>query len=277
MNSRRQSWLAVILTLTLPGLGHFYCGNNTRAAIAQIISLIIGYGSLSFFVTTDSIPLNYLLPVLVIIAWAAFLLVDVVRIARATNDDYVLGAFNRWYYYLLILIIAHVAFALTSPTFKYKAFAIPSVAMESTLLVGDYLIVDLTAYESDNPEPNDVVVFIFPRDMVTKYVKRCVAGPGDSVEIRDKVLWVNGAVFDERETVQFVNPKIQPRGPNGADSPDNFGPFVVPVDSYFMMGDNRDNSYDSRWWGPVSRDLIVGKVMRLHWSQDRSRIGLRVQ
>lgn len=277
MNTRRRPWLAVILTLTLPGLGHFYCDKKIKAAIVQILSWIVGYGSLWFFVSTDSIPVNYLLPVLIIMFWAVFLLVDVIRIARATDDDYVLGPFNRWYYYILALIVVLLPSVFLNPASKFEAFSMPSQSMNSTLFGGDYFIADLTAFEDDVPQPNDVVVFIFPGDMITKYVKRCVAGPGDTVEIKDKVFWVNGAVFDERETVQFVNPKIQPRGPNGADSPDNFGPFVVPVDSYFMMGDNRDNSYDSRWWGPVPRDLILGKAIRIHWSQDRSRIGLRVR
>ena len=277
MNTRRRPWLAVILTIALPGLGHFYCGKKIRAASAQIITWIIAYFSLSFFVISDSIPTNYLLPILVVTTWAVLLVVDVVRIARATSNDHVLGHFNRWYYYILAFIIAELAIVVISPTIKYKAFAIPSAGMESTLFVGDYMFADLTAYDVDHPQPNDVVVFIFPRDMVTKYAKRCVAGPGDMVEIRNKVLWVNGAVFDERETIQFVNPKIQPRDSGGADSPDNFGPFVVPDSNYFMLGDNRDNSYDSRWWGPVARDLILGKAIRIHWSRDRSRIGMRVR
>lgn len=277
MNTRRRPWLAVILTLALPGLGHVYCGKKIRAALAQIIAWIVGYFSLLFFVISDSIPTNYILPILTVTAWWVLVVVDVVRIARATGDDYVLRPFNRWYYYLSAWIVVLLASVFLHPTSSYEAFSVPAQSMESALFAGDYFIADLAAYEFDNPQPNDVVVFIFPRDMVTKYVKRCVAGPGDTIVLRNKALWVNGAVFDERKTVKFVNPKIQPRNPNGADSPDNFGPFVVPADSYFMLGDNRDNSYDSRFWGTVPGDLILGKAIRIHWSRDRSRIGLRVQ
>jgi hypothetical protein len=90
-----------------------------------------------------------------------------------------------------------------------------------------------------------------------------VAGPGDTVEVVDKVLFVNGKEFPNPDESKFED--VRKPG-------DNFGPYVVPPKSYFMMGDNRDNSYDSRFWGPVRREYILGEAMMIHWSWDDSRL-----
>jgi signal peptidase I len=144
--------------------------------------------------------------------------------------------------------------------------------------VGDFLLANKFVYGArlplvgwqlpaiDEPEPGDVVIFIYPVDGATKYIKRCVAGPGDTVEVRDKALYVNGVRFEDPPESKFVDPHVQPRRPGGKSSRDNFGPIVVPINSYFMMGDNRDNSYDSRFWNAVPRDLILGEAMMIHWS-----------
>ena len=162
-----------------------------------------------------------------------------------------------------------------------EAYKIPSSSMEDTLLVGDFLIANKFIYGARlplvdwrfpalrEPEPGDVVIFIFPRDGVTKYIKRCVAGPGDKVEVIDKQLFVNGKLFENPEHSKFLDTL-----PNGEQriqmkqGRDNFGPYIVPQDSYFMMGDNRDNSFDSRFWGPVPKELILGEAMVIHWSWD---------
>ncbi|MEA3297870.1 MAG: signal peptidase I [candidate division Zixibacteria bacterium] len=173
-----------------------------------------------------------------------------------------------------------VLMAIIIKTSIVEAYKIPSQSMEDTLLVGDFLLANKIIYGSRlplvnwrfpaicDPEPGDVVIFIFPRDGVTKYIKRCVAAAGDTVIIKDKILYINGQVFPDPEHAKYVKPGIISRGPGGADSPDNFGPFVVPPDSYFMMGDNRDNSYDSRWWGVVPDKNILGQAILVHWSWD---------
>ncbi len=172
-------------------------------------------------------------------------------------------------------IFAAVILAIIIKTSIVEAYKIPSSSMEDTLLVGDFLLANKFIYGArlplvnwqlpafSDPEPGDIVIFIFPRDGVTKYIKRCVAGPGDTVEVVDKVLFVNGKEFPipEMSKVEEV------RKPG-----DNFGPYVVPPASYFMMGDNRDNSYDSRFWGPVRKEYVLGEAMMIHWSWDDSRL-----
>ncbi len=177
-------------------------------------------------------------------------------------------------------ILIAVVLAVFIKTSIVEAYKIPSQSMEDTLLVGDFLLANKIIYGAHlplvdwrlpgvrDPEPGDVVIFIFPRDGVTKYIKRCVAVGGDTVLIKDKVLFVNGEEYPNPDLAKYVKSRITPRGPGGVSSPDNFGPHVVPAESYFMMGDNRDNSYDSRWWGEVPHRNVLGEAMLVHWSWD---------
>ena len=149
--------------------------------------------------------------------------------------------------------------------------------MEETLQVGDFLIANKFKYGARlpvvnwqlpsfrDPQPGDVVIFKWPGDGVTNYIKRCVASGGQTVEVKDKILYVDGEVFPTPEHLKFTRPNV-PRPANGDNTRDNYGPVVVPKDCYFMMGDNRDNSYDSRFWGVVHKDLILGEAMFIHWS-----------
>ncbi|MEW5994138.1 MAG: signal peptidase I [Candidatus Zixiibacteriota bacterium] len=181
-----------------------------------------------------------------------------------------------------------VILALVIKTSIVEAYKIPSQSMEDTLLVGDFLLANKFVYGSrvplvnrrlpaiKEPQRGDVVIFIYPMDGVTKYIKRCVAVPGDTVLVRNKELLVNGERFPDPPTSKYIDSTstgqrvIQPRRPGGADSRDNFGPYVVPPNRYFMMGDNRDNSYDSRYWGAVHKDMILGEALVVHWSWDES-------
>lgn len=178
---------------------------------------------------------------------------------------------------------AAVIMAVIIKTSIVEAYKIPSQSMEDTLLVGDFLLANKFVYGARlplvdwrlpgfaDPEPGDVVIFIFPRDGVTKYIKRCIAVAGDTVEIKNKVVFVNGveSPFPEHgkfETGPDGQLVILPRRPGGVDSRDNYGPHVIPDGCYFMMGDSRDNSYDSRFWGVVPNELVLGKAMIIHWS-----------
>ncbi|MCP4706847.1 MAG: signal peptidase I [candidate division Zixibacteria bacterium] len=176
------------------------------------------------------------------------------------------------------LLIA-VVLAVIIKTSIVEAYKIPSSSMEDTLLVGDFLIANKFIFGSQiplvgwrlpsisDPEPGDVMIFKWPGDGMTNYIKRCVAVEDQKVEIIDKVLYVDDVEFTNPEYLKFtdsLNLRQRP-GPN-ENSRDNWGPYVVPKDSYFMMGDNRDNSYDSRFWGSVHKDLVQGEAMMIHWS-----------
>ncbi|MBD3402186.1 signal peptidase I, partial [candidate division GN15 bacterium] len=181
-------------------------------------------------------------------------------------------------------IFIAVVLALIIKTSIVEAYKIPTASMEDTLLVGDFLLANKFVYGAQIPvfgwrlpaldevERGDVVIFTFPGDGVTKYIKRCVGLPGDTIEIKDKVLFVNGERYEDPEYAKYIDTTRQgkqvvlPRRRGGQNSRDNWGPYVVPQDSYFMMGDNRDNSYDSRYWRAVPRQLVLGQAMVIHWS-----------
>ncbi len=176
-------------------------------------------------------------------------------------------------------IFVAVLLALVIRTFVVQAFKIPSGSMLPTLQIGDHLLVSKFVYGLRLPvtgtklipwkEParGDVVVFRFPEDRSIDYIKRVVGVAGDRVEVRNKQVWVNGKRVDDPHA-HYTDPRVMPSsvGPR-----DNFGPVLVPDDHIFVMGDNRDNSYDGRFWGFVEKRDILGKAMVLYWSWDIDR------
>ena len=186
--------------------------------------------------------------------------------------------------YLEAIVLA-VVLTLVIRGLVVQAFRIPSGSMEETLQVGDFLFVNKMVYGSEidigfgdyrlihyrfpairRPMRGDIIVFRFPEDPGRDFIKRCVATEGQRVEVRDKVLFVDGTRMDEPYVIH-TDPRIVPAG----SARDNFGPVVVPRGHIFMMGDNRDNSHDSRFWGPLPVDLVKGKAMILYWSWDSAR------
>lgn len=154
--------------------------------------------------------------------------------------------------------------------FLFSAFTIPSGSMLNTIQIGDYLLVnklsyglklpffDTWIYEGDGPQYGDIIVFKYPENPNIDYIKRVVGLPGDVMQMRHKQLYRNGEPVKETYT--------QNTRPNFEGALDNTTPFTVPENEYFVMGDNRDNSEDSRVWGSVERDAIYGKAWRIYFS-----------
>jgi len=161
--------------------------------------------------------------------------------------------------------------------------------MIPTLLVGDHILVSklsyglqwpkdckfqpgfppVTCYSSHTVIPfgsiqrGDIIVFRFPEDEDKDFIKRVIGLPGDTIQVRNKVVHINGTPFDDHAFTQHTDPPIH----DGHISPrDNFGPVTVPEDAYFVMGDNRDHSLDSRFWGYVRTEKVRGKAFRIYWS-----------
>ena len=170
-------------------------------------------------------------------------------------------------------------------TFIIQPFKIPSGSMEDTLLVGDQLMAikflygikipftDKHILKIRDPEPRDIIVFTFPDDPSKDFIKRCIATGGQRVEIRNKVVYVDGVEQKLPEHAKFLDnfilPYNQPLREN-LHRRDNIPEFVVPDDMFFMMGDNRDNSNDSRFWGFVPYKNIIGKAFIIYWSWDEN-------
>jgi len=170
-------------------------------------------------------------------------------------------------------IIIALVLALFIRTFIIQAFKIPSGSMLPTLLIGDHLLVNKFIYgvkvpfsgkvviPIKDPQPNDVVVFKFPRDPKLDYIKRVIGVGGDIIEGRDKTIFVNDKPFDDKYGFHVDNTVVK-------GIRDNFGPVTIPAGKVFVMGDNRDNSYDSRFWGFVDHKAVLGKALILYWSWD---------
>ena len=171
-----------------------------------------------------------------------------------------------------------VLLALVIRTLIVQAFTIPSGSMMDTLLVGDYILVNKFLYGAEVPfadyrlpglrEPRrgDIVVFKYPQDETRDFIKRVVAGPGEQVSIRGQDILVDGRPLVE----PYVKAPDSPLPHTGQLAGCSFAygcePTTVPADAYFVMGDNRDDSYDSRYWGPVRRELIKGRPFLIYWS-----------
>lgn len=183
--------------------------------------------------------------------------------------------------YLEALIIA-VIFATFARTYVVQAFKIPSGSMEQNLLIGDHILVNKFIYGATaldlerkllpvrDIRHGDVVVFKFPEDPYRDFIKRCMGLPGDTLTIEDKELSLNGDPVDDSSYTKHEDPFIRERSPFLGEqrNRDNFGPYTVPAGHYFCMGDNRDNSNDSRVWGAVPREYIKGRAFMVYWSFD---------
>ena len=193
-----------------------------------------------------------------------------------------------WREYAEAIVIALVL-ALTIRVFLVQAFKIPSGSMIPSLQIGDHILVNKLAYglqipqdcefeaallpvtcysssmlfEFEKPERGDIIVFRYPEDEHKDFIKRIIGLPGDTIHIREKIVYINGEPFRDGAFTQRVDPgmidgRINPR--------DTFGPVTVPSDSYFVMGDNRDQSLDSRFWGYVQEHKIKGRAFLVYWS-----------
>lgn len=204
----------------------------------------------------------------------------------------------RWFdSWMRSLGMALVLF-LVVRTFLLEAFQIPSGSMERTLLAGDFLFVNKAVYGAQipgtaarlpafsTPRRGDVIVFAYPRDPALNYVKRVIGMPGDTVAMRAGHVWVNGRLLDEPYAqrtdpahdladIQFgwqreylADPSLDARR-RYRPTRDTWGPLVVPAEHYFVLGDNRDNSADSRYWGFVDRAAVKGQPLVVYFSYDR--------
>jgi signal peptidase I len=174
-------------------------------------------------------------------------------------------------------IIVAIVLALFIRTFVVQAFKIPSGSMLNTLLIGDHILVNKFIYgvrlpfagtvliPVTDPKHDDIVVFKFPEDRSKDFIKRVVGIEGDTIEIRNKKVYVNGEL-QENDFAIYLDPFVQYSEQNR----DNLGPLKVPENSIFVMGDNRDYSYDSRFWGFVDLKDLKGKAFMIYWSWDSS-------
>ena len=186
-------------------------------------------------------------------------------------------------------IVIAVVLALFMRTFVVQAFKIPTGSMEPNLLIGDHLLVnkfvfaptlssaERTLLPMTDIRRGDIVVFKYPEDPERDFIKRVIGLSGETIELKDRQIRVNGRAIQE----PYAHYLPRPAGSGGGeittgDVRERYGPVVVPAGSVFVMGDNRDNSQDSRYWGFLPKENIKGKALMIYWSFDSSEGGLNL-
>jgi signal peptidase I len=177
-----------------------------------------------------------------------------------------LSKIQRWYAYIgfLVLSIFLVKWTIDNrgEIFGYDLFRLPSKSMVNTLLLGDFIISDTWKYRNSAPRRGDVVIFLSTKDLSTLYVKRVIGLPNDVVRISKGNVYVNGELLNE--------PYVQEKNNRGLTPGKTASKYIVPENSYFLLGDNRDNSFDSRFLGHIPRNYIYGSVEFIWFSHDPS-------
>ena len=180
-------------------------------------------------------------------------------------------------------ILVAVLLALFIRTFIVQAFKIPSGSMKQTLQIGDHILVNKFIYgikipyiqnlliPGKRPQRGDIIVFKFPVEPEKDFIKRVIGVGGDVVEGRDKQIYVNDQHIDDGYAIR-TDPNILPAE---IQARDNFGPIKIPENTLFVMGDNRDQSFDSRFWGFVDLKVVSGKAFMIYWSWDKDNFGVR--
>ena len=274
----RKPWLAGLLSGIQPGLGQLYNGQPRKAILLALFPFLViapTVGSLMIYAPLHP-PYNVALPLLLAVALLVAIVRDATSVARQQGSRYELKAYNRWYLYISFALFfyfvihpigVHLIRQIT------QAFKIPAGSMAPTLLVGDHVLIDKSiSWNGKVLQRGEIIVFKFPEDETKQFIKRIVGLPGETIEIRNKTVYVNNTAIDDSTYTQRIDPGIL----DGTINPrDNFGPVTVSDESYFVLGDNRDQSLDSRFFGYVRRQKVLGKMFLIYWSWDQESNSVR--
>ncbi|MEJ2038459.1 MAG: signal peptidase I [Desulfosarcinaceae bacterium] len=283
--SKRSPLAAVLLSVAATGVGHLYCGRLIKGlilfflsfAFAPVIVLAAGRAASVWML---GLVLGSLALMLGVFVYAA---VDAGLLARRTGADYQPKEYNRWYVYLILIIVS-----LTYPTNLatsirenvVQAFKIPSASMAPSILPGDYILLNKAVYKNRSPRRGDVVVFIYPNDRRLYFIKRIAALPGDSIEIRGGVVYINDQPLPLRAMSPDRMPYYAPKnGERLLEETSGKAAYPILVDGTypdlpkttvpnghcFVLGDNRGHSRDSRHFGPVPLSDIRGRLEYIYW------------
>ncbi len=263
--------VAILLSVGCPGLGYSYCGRPLFA--------VLGFGTLLILlVAAEMLLMGNVATLVTSFAIGALLNLGMivhsgVMAKRTPRRRKTIS--NRWY--LLLPIVVLVLFVLPPiwratlfQVARYQMYTTSSPAMQPTILAGDRIVIDRWAFRSTSPARGDLVMFAGPDNPRTVRIERCVGVPGDTISINDKTLFVNGIRARESFAIHR-DPALVREGPDTVR--DNLAETRLRSEDYFILADDRDASLDSRYFGPVRADLILGKLTLIYWSEDRSRIG----
>jgi len=280
---KRIPVIAAVLSLVAPGLGQLYNGQILKGIILFLAILVIP--TILFLVGLSSQFLG--LAAIFIIAFCLWVfIIAEAFVAAKRKKEVVLKAYNKWYLYLLIILLVNGTYFVprnstanfASKVLGFRVYRIPAGSMEPTLLIGDYLIADSKYFKENKPQRRHLAIMEDPKDPSKDFVKRVIALEGEKIEIKDKQVYIDDQPLEESYKVHSDSRVFIREGyyHNGDAIRDNFGPIVVPPGHCFVMGDSRDNSMDSRWWGPIPLGEIKAKPLYIYWAKDKGRIGKKL-
>jgi signal peptidase I len=255
----RKPWLALFLSLVAVGLGQVYNGQWKKGVGFYLAELLVALFMILFWADFATM----LLCVSILFGYNLFAAGEAFATARKL-DGYTLRPCNRLWIYLVCLGVSLGSGAVFEQVVNgwfFKAYEVPSASMLPTIRVGDHFMVEVLEPE-DALHRGEIVIFSLPATQDRDFVKRVVGLPGETVEIRRRRVFINGSALEE-PYVCYTRDGILPVR-------DTFGPVALGRDEYFLMGDNRENSLDSRWLGPVPRNRISGRAGYIYFPGDMS-------
>lgn len=271
---KRIPVIAAALSLVAPGLGQLYNGQILKGIIFFLAILLIP--TILFLAGLQGQFLGLVAILIFTFCLWLFMIVEAFFSAKR-KKEVVLKGYNKWSIYLLIILLMNGTYFIpgdftanfTSEVLGFRVYSIQAGSMEPTLLIGDYLITDSKYFKKNGPQRRDLVICQNPKDPSKDFIKRVIALEGEKIEVKNKQVYINDEVLPESYVVHNdVNSDVAIR--------DNFGPEVVPPNHCFVLGDNRDNSMDSRFWGSIPLGNIKGKPLYIYWAKDKSRIGKKL-
>ena len=274
MKNKRYGSIAALLNLFAPGAGFLYAGywRLGLAILGVLFSIIIFIGGTRFILSEKGLLAIFLL----IIFTYLFSTVFSFFLARKANKSSTAAVLSlnkgqRWYFYLLFIVVslssALLLFNHRSSFLGYSVYLLPSKSMASTLLPHDYIMVDPWVYQKNMPQKGDIVTFRSPLKPKILFIKRIIATEGDWVKIEQGKVILNGKIQQEPYVLAQNNRKTARK---------RYQEWIVPKGHYFVLGDNRDGSNDSRYWGFVKREAIQGKAISI-WFSYASKDGFRIR
>ncbi len=300
----RRPWLALLLGILAPGLGQLYAGRPKRGTAAAILFFVVALPAATYLpVLLAWSPaltvLGWLLAVAVLVAVPA----DGWLVARRLSVVELTGWNRVWVYVVCIVVfrIAGIALSASMPwivqALPWRQFSVPTGAMIPTMLTGEHFIADMRGSTVEWLQRGDIVIFEAPSEPSKLWAKRVIGLPGEIIEIRDKSVFIDGRALEEPYKVHETeysregwNEILQGRMIEPIPGIDrrrrqltleldttffNLIPQKIPMGEWFVMGDNRDNSKDSRAYGPIPTSAIRGLVTRINWSRASGSLSLR--
>lgn len=265
----RNRWLSALLSFLTPGLGQVYNGQIKKGIILYLLPpftvLIVGLWTILLPLKVIGVLFCCFLSLCV----AIYIIGEAFITAQKIGDNFILRPYNKWQVYIVIWLVS--AFLLTPIYYKFgirtfliQAYKIPSETMIPTLEIGDHIFADKFCYRNAEPKRKDLIIFKYPEDPRRDFIKRVIGLPGEKIMVKNKKVYINGKELIEPYKIHTdVSPVLQsPRD-------DLEKPIIISQNHYFVLGDNRDLSLDSRFWGTVPKELIKGKAFMIYWPPGR--------